>query len=164
MRCGLVFFRAQGGMEAAENEIQSGKTGGLHVAFTPRIEVQLYGTQLCQPVPTFAKLSVDLGNLISLSEQLLLVDAAGNFESFGVVRDGHVLIATLHCCRGHFCNRAFAITPGAVHLQVAFDSPQPRTISSQRGAGVGQREKSLANIGRLWNFRRIVEPRCDEPL
>ena len=54
-----------------------------------------------------------------------LIDAAGNFESFGMVGDGNVFIAASNGGLRHFRDRCRAIAPKRVHLQIALYAAQP---------------------------------------
>ena len=57
---------------------------------------------------------------VSLMLQAFLVESPCNPESFSVIGDGDVLVATFYCSLARRRNRAAAVTPYGVHLEITF--------------------------------------------
>src|SRR5437868_2981794 len=113
-------------------------------------------------VSVCAKLCIRGSNLRSLTAYLLLINTASDLETLCVVSDGNVFILACDRRIRHFLNRALAITPDGMHLQIAFYTPKPRGLIGEDGAGFGEREKIMTYWGTFRNCGLFFDPAFDE--
>src|SRR4051794_27569499 len=110
-------------MKAADNQVEVAQSAAFHVPVAARIQVQFDGAQHAE----FGMLFVDECDLVGLLQQLLFVDATGDLQSFGVVRDRDVLIAALD---GGSAISAMVASPS---LHTVCICRSPRTEGSHEG-------------------------------
>jgi hypothetical protein len=92
---------------------------GVQVALSFGIQVQFNRAKRSQRRFKFPEGLVDAIDLFALEQKLFFINAASNFESFCMVRDGDILVSPLSRALGHLLDRAGAIAPIRMHLQIA---------------------------------------------
>ena len=135
-------------MKAAEDEIELRQRALVHVAQAVGIEVQFDGADDTKLRAGGTQRIVDFADLLRLLLQLRLVDSSGNLQSLGVIGNGDVFVVSLGGGVGHLSNRARAVAPQRMHLQVALDPGQPAGIFGERGARLSDGEKARPDLGR----------------
>ena len=144
-------------MKCSQHDIERPQSARRKVPFSLRIKIQLDGTQHAE----LFRFRIHLGNFHGLLGELLLVYAARNFESLGVIRNRDVFIAAPDCAFCHAADRSRSIAPFGVHLKV---TPQPqlsqRMICEQLPR-LRNGQEALADFGNGRNFRRPGQPLPD---
>ena len=104
-----------------------------------------------------AELFIEDGDLASLLLQPLFVEPTGDLQTFGVIGDGDEFVASLNGGSGHFRDRAAAVAPLGVHLQVTVQPCPPLWIFRENFARLRQRQEFAAHR-RTFERWRCIEP------
>jgi hypothetical protein len=73
-------------------------------AGSKRIEIQLNRMYDTERLATRFQVTIDSRHLVCLLPQLDFIDAAGDFQSFGMISDRDVFVFASNCGLGHILN------------------------------------------------------------
>src|SRR5690348_15725810 len=106
---------------------------------------------------------VYLCDFVSLSGQLILVDAAGDLQALRVIGNGNVGVATFYRSLGHLPYGGRPVAPGSVHLQVPSHRFKETGVLGPNGGNICHGEKATADF--RWSellARRLSQPLDDQ--
>ncbi len=142
-------------MKRTEHKIEFPERLRIHVTFAAWVEIHFGRFQ--NMAARFPIHSIDLSCLLA---QGALIDPPGDLQPFRMIGDGDVFVTSLASRLRHFQNRPAAVTPLAVHLQVATQSCRPARIAGEDAARLCKRQEIAPDI---WgaNDARLFHPALD---
>jgi hypothetical protein len=91
----LILFFAQRRMKTPQHNIQFPQSARLHIPLPTRGKIQFDGAQHANALAGPFHPVIHSRNFIALLAQLLFVNAPGNFQPLGMIRNGDVFVTTL---------------------------------------------------------------------
>ena len=159
----LILLFSQGGMKRADHQIELSQSRGLHVPCALWIEIEFNRSQHLDSFAGPRQFRIHVVDLLTLRAQSLFIDSSSDLQSFRMIGDADIFVASSDRGFCHFHDTGRSIAPDGMHLQITFVAADPCAFLSDDLFCFRHRQKISPNRRSSGHIGRCVDPFLNAP-